>query len=285
MQSSLPAVMTPPTLKDRIRARIPMAILLIYRLFRTGELFSVISLLRTATPKESFLCRVRIVAQLYRITYNIPCFHAQSEIIAAIKAVLLTPPELEGVVVEAGCCKGGGTAKISVAAKAAGRELIVFDSFEGIPDNSEPHEKNIWGGRVKFSKGDYCGGLQEVSDNVTKFGNVEVCQFVKGLFEKTLPHFGRPVVVAYLDVDLASSTRTCLKYIWPLLAPGGILFSQDGHLPLVLDVFNDEEFWRGELKTSRPRVHGCGTSQLIWCRKEDVHHNARSLLQHAQHLG
>src|ERR1700730_1882351 len=82
-----------------------------------------------------------------------------------------------------------------------------------------------------------------------------------------MPHFSQPVVAAYLDVDLASSTRTCLKYLWPLLVPGGVLFSQDGHLPLVLEVFDDDAFWRRELKTSKPQIHGFGTSQLIWCGK------------------
>jgi hypothetical protein len=50
--------------------------------------------------------------------------------------------------------------------------------------------------------------------------------------------------------------------------PGGVLFSQDGHLPLVLEVFDDDDFWRRELKTWKPQIHGFGTSKLIWCRKE-----------------
>jgi O-methyltransferase len=146
--------------------------------------------------------------------------------------------------------------------------LFVFDSFEGIPDNSESHEKNISGGRVRFSKGDYRGDLEEVIDNVRRFGDVGVCRFVKGFFDATMPQFNQPVAIAYLDVELASSTRTCLKYLWPLLVPGGILFSQDGDLPLVPQVFNDGDFRRQELKTSKPVIHGFGKSQLIRCRKE-----------------
>ena len=255
-------------LKEKIKARVPRALLIFYRLFRTGDIVSVCSFLWAKAPCAKFLERWRIVKQLYRITYNVPCGHVQSEMIAPIKAMLAVPAERQGVVVEAGCFKGGGTAKLSVAVRCAGRELVVFDSFEGIPDNAEPHEKNIWGGRVRFLKGDYCGALEEVTSNVRKYGDLSVCRFVKGLFHDTMPHFSQPVIIAYLDVDLASSTRTCLKHLWPLLVPGGILFSQDGHLPLVLKVFDDDDFWKRELKTSKPRIHGFGTSELIWCRKE-----------------
>ena len=65
---------------------------------------------------------------------------------------------------------------------------------------------------------------------------------MKGFFDETMPHFSQPVIAAYLDVDLASSTGTCLRYLWPLLVPGGVLFSQDGHLPLVLEGFDERRF-------------------------------------------
>jgi O-methyltransferase len=258
----------PLSLKEKVKARLPKVLLLIYRLFRTDEIASVCSFLLSKTVRAKLSERWTMVKQIYRITYTVPCSHAQSEIIAPIKTMLEVPFEIQGVVVEAGCFKGGGTAKLSVAARRAGRQLFVFDSFDGIPENSEPHDQNIWGGRVSFSKGDYRGEFEEVTNNVRKFGDADVCHFVKGFFEDTMPYFRQPVVVAYLDVDLASSTRTCLKHLWPLLVPGGILFSQDGHLPLVLEVFDDDEFWRRDLNTTKPRIHGFGTSQLVWCRKD-----------------
>jgi O-methyltransferase len=257
----------PLSVREKIKGRVPYVLLFIYRVFRMVEIASVCSFLLSKSGRAKLSERWKIVRELYRITYTVPCFHTQSEIIAPIKAMLEVPFELRGVVVEAGCFKGGGTAKLSVAARRAGRELFVFDSFDGIPENSEPHDKNIWGGHVSFSKGDYRGEFAEVTDNVREFGDIEVCHFVKGFFDETMPYFRHPVVVAYLDVDLASSTRTCLKHLWPLLVPGGTLFSQDGHLPLVLKVFDDDEFWSRELNTKKPRLHGFGTSQLVWCRK------------------
>jgi O-methyltransferase len=90
---------------------------------------------------------------------------------------------------------------------------------------------------------------------------------MKGWFDVTMPRFQSPVAAVYLDVDLASSTRTCLRYLWPLLEPGGILYSQDGHIPLVLKVFDDQRFWEDEIGCSQPEIHGRGEGKLIWMRK------------------
>jgi O-methyltransferase len=256
-----------PSFKRRVRDKLPLPLLVFYRFFRTSNSRSVVSFL-TEPSFLNFTARVKMVCRLLRISSHVRCEHSETEILSFIRAVISLPSEMTGCVVEAGCFKGGSTAKFSLAAAIKGLELVVFDSFEGIPENSERHDKNIQGGQVSFSKGDYLGSLEEVADNVRKFGNLQTCRFVKGFFESTMPHFSQPIVAAYLDVDLASSTRTCLKWLWPLLVPSGVLFSQDGHLPLVLDVFDDEDFWRRELRTSKPLVHGFGTSKLIWCRKE-----------------
>jgi O-methyltransferase len=258
----------PLPLKERIKRWVPKILLLVYRFFRTGDFLSVGSFLFRKIPSVTLVDRLMVIMRLYRVTYNVTCEHVESEVLPAMRAILSMPYETPGAVVEAGCFKGGGTTKLSIAAKLAQRELFVFDSFEGIPANSESHENNIWGGRVRFSKGDYCSPIDEVTENVRRFGELGVCRFIKGFFEDSMPGFREPVVVAYLDVDLASSTRTCLKYVWPLLVTGGILFSQDGHLPLVIEAFEDEDFWTQELNCAKPQIHGLGTSKLIWCRKD-----------------
>jgi O-methyltransferase len=207
--------------------------------------------------------RLRIVKKLTLISQNIRCIHTEGQILSFIKAVLSLPDSCNGCVVEVGTYKGGSTAKLSIAAQIANRELIVFDSFEGIPDNSEPHDKDIFGERVGFKRGDYAAALDEVRRNVAKFGKVEVCRFIKGYVEETLPHFKDEVAAVYLDVDLASSTKTCLKYLYPLLQPGGILYSQDAHLPLVVAVFDDDIFWRNEVGSKKPHIDGLGKKNLI----------------------
>ncbi len=44
------------------------------------------------------------------------------------------------------------TAKFSLAAAFAGRELVVFDSFQGLPYNNEPHDRNISVGRKNLRR-------------------------------------------------------------------------------------------------------------------------------------
>ena len=207
--------------------------------------------------------RVELVRRYTAISQNVACHHTEEEIFQYARAILATPKAVPGSFVEAGCFKGGGTAKFSLAAKIAGRKLLVLDSFEGIPEHNEPHEKNIFGNSAFFRKGSYKGELEEVKDNVAKYGSVENCEFVKGWFEDTLPAIQEPLAGIYLDVDLAASTRTCLRYLYPRLQEGGVLFSQDGHLPLVIDVFSDERFWEQEVGYPKPHIEGLGTRKLI----------------------
>ena len=202
----------------------------------------------------SYFQRVSLLRKFKLITRKVPCPHKQEEIIAFVDTILRIPPGKEGCIVEAGTFKGGSAAKFSIAAKIAGRELYIFDSFAGLPENSEPHEKSILGHSIKgwFRGGKYCGSLEEVKSNVTKYGEIGVCHFIKGWFEETMPLFNQRIAAAYLDVDLASSTRTCLKYLYPLLVPGGVIFSQDGDFPLVIEVFNNDQFWEEEVGCKKP---------------------------------
>jgi O-methyltransferase len=77
---------------------------------------------------------------------------------------------------EAGCFKGGSTAKLSLGAQLSGRKLLVFDAFEGLPDPVTEQEK------LGFSKGAYEGSLEEVQKNVHAYGAIEVCEFFPGWF-------------------------------------------------------------------------------------------------------
>jgi O-methyltransferase len=204
----------------------------------------------------SFTKRFSIIKRLYGITFateNIP--HSQQQILVFVRAILRAPRDNNGVVIEAGCFQGVSSAKFSIAAKYAGKDFYVCDSFEGLPDHDEPHDKGIYGRPLKFDKGDYACSLDEVKGNITKFGEIDACQFVQGWFSDTLPHFDKPVSAVYLDVDLVSSTKDCLKYFWPLMESGAKVYSQDGHIPLVIELFHDKQFWCDEL--------GCDSMPVI----------------------
>ena len=255
-------------LKDAIKRVLPRRAIYFYRLLRDREdALQVLAFLRKTFPMMRFPDKLLLVDRIYRISDSIECPHTQAEILQFIDSILSLKTEQPGVIVEAGCYKGGSTAKFSLATAHVGRTLLVFDSFEGIPAHNEEHDRNIFGESVGFPQGSYCGDLHEVRENVQHYGNVHACKFYKGWFAETLPTLDVPVAAAYLDVDLASSTYTCLKHIYPLLIPRGEIFSQDGHLPLVIDVFRNQEFWYEELGCPPPDVEGLGHRKLIRLQK------------------
>jgi len=215
----------------------------------------------------SFWQKVSLILHCYRISFLVDCPHMEGEMVEVMHQIFSIPAAKAGVIVEAGSFKGGSTAKISLAAKIANRKFFVFDSFEGIPAHQEKHGKNIYGGDAYFPKGSYAGSLEEVKSSVAKFGHLQSCEFIKGFFETTMPGFSQPVVVGYIDVDLASSTKTCLKYLYPLLIGGGVLLSQDGHLPWIIELLSDNNFWQQELETAIPTMTGLKKEKLVIIQK------------------
>jgi O-methyltransferase len=221
---------------------------------------------RMAGIFPSFAQQKEWIEKFRRIDRHVKTAHNSSHILEFLAAIFALKPELSGCIVEAGAFKGGGTAKISLAAKHIDRQLIVFDSFEGLPENTEQHQKSVLGHSIEgwFKAGNFNGSMDEVKQNVARYGDISVCTFIKGWFEDTMPSFKQPVALAYLDVDLASSTRTCLKNLYPLISPGGAIYSQDGDFPLVIEVFKDEKFWKEEVGcTEMPVINGLGKKITI----------------------
>ena len=155
--------------------------------------------------------RKALLKKLQRVRRHVPCPHNESHVLSFLVPLLRLPQSIEGVIVEAGCFRGGSTAKLSLVAAHLGRQLVVFDSFAGLPPNDEPHEHSILGHSIQgwFKEGAFCGALSEVRANVEAYGDIRPVRFIPGWFADTLPPFDEKICAAYLDVDLAASTRTC----------------------------------------------------------------------------
>jgi O-methyltransferase len=215
------------------------------------------------TLGANFADRWLIVRQHYLASRRLTSPHTTQEILTFVREILTLPPDQEGCVVEAGSYRGSSSAKFSLAARCAGRRLIVCDSFRGLPPTAEDHGTSIEGKPAFFYKGQFAGSLEEVQANIARFGALEVCDFVEGWFETSLQRWNKPIAAIYIDVDLAASTRSCLRHLYPWMTPGAALYSQDGHLPLVLAVFEDREFWNAEFGTGPPSVEGIWQKKLI----------------------
>lgn len=202
--------------------------------------------------------RYSLARQYRRIHKRVPCAHQEAEALILAEAILsLSVP---GPVVELGCYKGGLTSKLSLACQAAGRQLYVCDSFQGLP---QPREADSVHARVsgrldRYRQGDYGGTFEEVSANVTRFGAVAVCQFVKGYYCDTLPRLEISPALVFMDVDLIESARDCVRHFWRRIIAGGQFFTHEaGGLTFVRGLLNPH-WWHREFGECPPVLFGAG---------------------------
>jgi hypothetical protein len=164
------------------------------------------------------------------------------------------PPSVEGVVVECGTWKGGTTTNLSLLCEVVGRDLIAYDSFEGLPA-APANDKYAW----PEGTGLFDGSLEEVTRHVATWGAIDRCTFRKGLFSETLPHHDDPVVLCFLDVDYASSLHDCVINLWPHLTRQGYVFIDEYVRIDYCALFFSERWWRRYLGTTPPGMMGVGT--------------------------
>ena len=214
--------------------------------------------------------KLRLLVAMVRNNMVVPTASSWITHLLLATEILNVPPSVKGVIVECGCFKGGSTVNLSLVAAACGRELHVFDSFAGLPDphpGDSGHLLMVDGEVQTYAAGAYAGSLQEVMTNIERFGAREVCTFHKGYFEDTLPGFDQPIVFAWIDVDLASSEKTCLQYLWPLLIDGGYLFTDEAPHLEIATLFYDRQWWSDVLGTEAPGLVGAGNGLGLFPHK------------------
>ena len=113
------------------------------------------------------LRRIGLAVRLYRNTRRTftGCSYRAHLVMAA--KLLEIPSTTEGVVVECGSYLGGTTANLSIVCDIVGRDLIVYDSFEGLPP-PRPGDRYAADVGTGFLRGD----LERVRDNVARNGVV-----------------------------------------------------------------------------------------------------------------
>jgi len=177
-------------------------------------------------------------------------------------AILSTPSDTKGAVIECGCYRGGATVNLSLVCNLAKRKLIVFDSFEGLPEPEDwDRIHHLPDGRKSiYKKGKFSCSLGEVKRNILKYGCIDVCDFVSGWFEDTLQDLDKKIIVALLDVDLRESLETCVQALWDKAQPGCKFFCHEApHLENVR-LFFDDSFWKEKMKQNiSPGFIGGGT--------------------------
>ncbi len=221
-------------------------------------------LLRADLPL-GLAARADLVRRYVRATNHVRGYHTLGEMLTIARAILSRP---RPIVLEAGCAHGSSTAKLSLATRAAGGRLLVYDSFRGLPANGERHH-HLDGRPVEFRAGAFRATLPAVERTLARFGAPEVVQLTKGWFADTLPALTEPRLdVVVLDVDLLESTRVCLRALVPRLAPDGVLFTLDGQLRATHDLLADAAFWEADVGVRPPTIEGLGERKLLTLRPQ-----------------
>lgn len=113
----------------------------------------------------------------------------------------------------------GGSAMILAAAKGAA-ELHLFDTFAGMPETDQKHDGI-------FTAGMFGGtSLAEVQALLSPYSNVH---FHPGFFPESAKDLRRDIrfKLTNIDVDIRSSTLSCLEYFYPRTVPGGFIVLHD----------------------------------------------------------
>ena len=207
--------------------------------------------------------RSEMVERFERIDREVPTATSPSD--GLFFAELVFNTRGQGPLLECGCYAGASSAKLSILAKLVGCELIVFDSFEGLPV-AEPNElrdhhcreSDTW---VKdWAAGRYASGLERVQANIQTYGEIQACRFVRGWFQETLieANLPRQIAFAFADVDLATSAKDCFVALWPRLSEGGIYVTHDTAYIKVLQELYSPDLWQGRFKSTPPILFGAG---------------------------
>ena len=211
---------------------------------------------RGRDPQEKH-ARAELAAAFRRVQRHVKCAHSSLE--ALQMADFLLSAALPGPIVECGCYKGGATAKLSWVARTTGRRLLVCDSFEGLPQPA-PEDRGLLGlHQQPYARGMYSGALAEVQQNLADYGAAEVCEYYKGYFHTTLLDLpAHELSCAFIDVDLVSSARDCLRALWPRLTNGGRIYLHEARDLRFIHGVTEAAWWQRELGLSPPLLIGAG---------------------------
>jgi hypothetical protein len=146
----------------------------------------------------------------------------------SLYAVCSHPSLPDGSFVECGVARGGCTAVMAFVSRGQ-RRVWGFDSFEGMPAQTEEDEDQGKKAVGVIAAGP--DGLHEAQRTLHRFHLAhESVKLVKGWFEETLPVYAsqlEPIAVLRLDSDWYKSTRYCLETLYDLVVPGGVVIVDD----------------------------------------------------------
>ncbi len=245
-----------PPSRQRTDFFITIVFRLVWELFTLPVVATALFLDRRIDPAYGLTWQklARLTWQMYRNSFRVYAATSYRAHLAMAAKLFEVPRSVEGVVVECGSFLGGSAMNLSLACDLVGRELVVYDSFEGMPP---PVAGDIYSNDE--ATGGLRGTLDTVRGNIARGGVLDVCTFRQGWFEDTLPHHREPIVMCFLDVDWQASLDDCLRNLWPHLVESGLVFIDEYVLVDYCAVFFSERYWRTHFDCTPPGLLGVGT--------------------------
>jgi O-methyltransferase len=127
--------------------------------------------------------------------------------------------KLQGDIAEVGVYRGSSA--LMIAENKINKQLLLFDTFKGLPEKSESDEE------IKdLSKGNFACWLSTVQERLKDFKDIE---YYQGLFPQETGKAikGRAFSFVHLDVDLYQPTADSLELFWKQLVPKGMILIHD----------------------------------------------------------
>jgi O-methyltransferase len=124
---------------------------------------------------------------------------------------------LDGEFWECGVYRGGTAMLFAKRLSTAGRQLRLFDTFQGMPETDATRDRH--------KAGDFSDtSLEAVRSRVRG----DFVQFHKGLIPATFAGLeSARIAFAHVDVDIYSAILACCEFIYPRLCVGGFMVFDD----------------------------------------------------------
>ena len=166
---------------------------------------------------------------------------------------------IPGAVVECGVCDGGSAAVLGASA-LNGRELWLFDTFEGIPEPGP-----LDGEFARGYSGTMKGSVEIVEKLIARTGFAPERLFLrKGNFSEAFcENLPETIAFLHIDCDWYESVLLCLETLYGRVSAGGVV---------VLDDFG---YWEGarrafyrfcQTRQVEPLLERVGATQAWWVK-------------------
>ena len=135
---------------------------------------------------------------------------------------------IEGDFAELGVWRGNTASVLAHYAAEVGRELYLFDTFEGFDsrdfDTVDSSKQSI----LSDTALRFADTSLEIAKN-TIGSNCTQCHFIQGYFPDSIQaeHKNKQYAIVSLDCDLYEPMKAGLEFFYPLMPPGGLLLLHD----------------------------------------------------------